>query len=92
MVTTGKGRYRTVAVDCWFTATGKAIPRMIKYQDDEGCIHLLKELQVHQSDRRQSLGILVQSYECSVAIGGVRRHFTLLYHPGENTWDMALHE
>lgn len=86
----GKVRYHKVAVDCWFTAAGRTIPRMIKYQDDAGCIHLIKELQVHQSQRRRSGGLLVQRYDCSVVQEGIRRDFVLWYHPGENTWDMAL--
>ena len=30
---------REIACGVWFTSTGTAMPKMIKYQDDEGMIH-----------------------------------------------------
>ena len=31
-----KGNQREIACDCWFTTTGKIIPRMLKIQDEDG--------------------------------------------------------
>lgn len=84
------GRYQKVAVDCWFTSTGETIPRMIKYQDERGELHLLRDIQVQKTNRRRCGGMLLQRYDCRGSVGGRLRKFTLLYHPGENTWDMVL--
>ena len=35
-----RGIPQKVAADCWFTSTGKMIPRMIKYEDSDGVRHL----------------------------------------------------
>ena len=45
-----RGVPHKVAADCWFTSTGKMIPRMIKYEDADGVRHLLKEIEVIKSD------------------------------------------
>ena len=45
-----RGMPHKVAADCWFTSTGKMIPRMIKYEDADGVRHLLKEIEVIKSD------------------------------------------
>lgn len=83
-------RYCKVAVGCWFTAGGKAIPQMLKYEDEEGCLHRIDSIQVLCSDRKHYYGILMQRYDCRAEIGGTLREFSLLYHPGENTWDLVI--
>lgn len=87
-----RGNYQKVAVGCWFTATGKAIPQMLKYEDEAGVRHMLKNIQVLKTDQKYYAGILSQRYDCSAVVEGRMRRFTLLYHPGENTWDMVLME
>lgn len=87
-----KGKYMKVAVGCWFTSTGKAIPRMLKYEDREGMRHLMKDVQVLKTEQKYYAGILSQKYVCSAIVDGRSREFILLYHPGENTWDMVLSE
>lgn len=84
------GRYMKVAVGCWFTSTGKAIPKMVKYEDEEKLQHTLNRIEVLKSDKKHYAGIYSQRYDCCVVEAGVRRYFTLLYHPGDNTWDMVI--
>lgn len=85
-----RGHYQKVAVGCWFTSTGKAIPQMIKYEDETGCRHMLKNIQVLKTEQKYYAGILSQRYDCNAVMEDRVRQFTLLYHPGENTWDMVL--
>ena len=85
-----RGRYCKVAVGCWFTAGGKAIPQMLKYEDEEGCLHRIDSIQVFSSDQKHYSGILMQRYDCRAEVEGTLREFSLLYHPGENTWDMVI--
>ncbi len=85
-----RGHYQKVAVGCWFTATGRSIPQKLKYEDEDGVRHVVDNIQVIKSDQKHYAGILAQRYDCSAIIHGINREFTLLYHPGENTWDMIL--
>lgn len=85
-----RGRYQKVAVGCWFTATGRSIPQKLKFEDEEGVRHVVDNIQVIKSDQKHYAGILAQRYDCRAVIHGICRDFILLYHPGENTWDMVL--
>lgn len=85
-----KGQYRKVAVGCWFTSTGRAIPQMLKYEDEEGLRHRIEHIQVLKSDQKHYAGIFMQRYDCRAEFNGIRKEFLLLYHPGENVWDMVI--
>lgn len=85
-----RGYYRKVAVGCWFTAAGRALPKMLRYEDEEGVRHVVEHIQVLESDQKRSAGNLTQRYECRALLNGAWRVFILLYHPGENIWDMIL--
>ena len=85
-----KGRYAKVAVGCWFTSTGKAIPKMLKYEDEEGMRHLVNDIQVLKTEQKYYAGILSHKYVCQTMSGGLNQEFVLLYYPGENTWSMVV--
>lgn len=87
-----RGMPQKVAADCWFTSTGKMIPRMIKYEDTEGSRHMLKDIEVLKSDKKYYAGILLHKYDCQAVADNRRWQFTLCYHPEDNTWDMILPE
>lgn len=63
-----RGVPHKVAADCWFTSTGKMIPRMIKYEDTEGARHLLKDIEVLKSDKKHYAGILMHRYDCRAVV------------------------
>lgn len=85
-----RGHYRKVAVGCWFTSTGRAIPKMVRYEDDEGIRHIMEHIQVLKTDQKHYAGIRLQRYDCRTTINGIQIDFILLYHPAENLWDMVL--
>lgn len=85
-----QGRYQKVAVGCWFTASGRAIPQMIKYEDEDGCQQMLRGIHVLKTDYKYYAGIKSQRYDCSTVVDGIEQKFTLLYHPEENVWDMVM--
>lgn len=87
-----RGVPQKVAADCWFTSTGKMIPRMIKYEDTEGIRHLLEKIEVLKSDRKYYAGILMYRYDCRAVVDERMQNFILCYHPDNNTWDMILPE
>ena len=85
-----RGCYHKVAVGCWFTAKGRCIPQKIKYEDADGIRHMVDNIQVIKTDQKHYAGIMSQRYDCRAVVQGICRDFILLYHPGENTWDMVL--
>lgn len=87
-----KGHYQKVAVGCWFTSTGRAIPQMVKYEDEAGFRHMLSNIRVVESEQKYYAGVLSQKYICTSIIDERKQDFILLYHPVENTWDMVLPE
>lgn len=87
-----RGHYQKAAVGCWFTSTGKAIPKMVKYEDESGYRHVIGNIRVLKSEQKYYAGILSRRYDCSAVVAGSVREFTLLYHPEEGVWDMILPE
>lgn len=63
---------------------------MIKYEDEEGCRHLLRDIQVLYSEQKYYAGILSRKYACSVIVEQKKQDFTLFYYPETNHWDMVL--
>lgn len=87
-----RGVPHKVAADCWFTSTGKMIPRMVKYEDPAGNRHLLKGIEVLKTDKKYYAGILLHRYDCRTVADAHIQNFILCYHPEDNTWDMILPE
>lgn len=85
-----KGHYRKVAVSCWFTASGKSMPQLVKYEDDDGCIQVLRDIHILKTEQKYYAGILSKRYYCSAVVDNVNYEFTLLYHPDEGRWDLVL--
>ena len=36
--------YYKAAVGCWFTSTGKIIPKIVKFEDKEGIVHTINNV------------------------------------------------
>jgi hypothetical protein len=86
------GKYHKVAVGCWFTASDKAIPHMIKYETEEGEIRTLQHIQILKTERKHYAGILSQKYVCSAVVEGRSQEFILLYHMESNHWDLIIQD
>lgn len=82
------GQNKKVAVGCWFTSEGRTIPKLIKYEDKEGCRHLIHNIQLIKTIQSTYDGLRVQRYECRIIEEGKCKDLILLFHPGKNTWDM----
>lgn len=85
----GAGEYRRAAVGCWFTAGGRAIPKLLKYEDDSGCLQTLRDIRVLRSDQKYYGSLLVREYFCSAFSEEKEARFLLLYHPDSGTWDIV---
>lgn len=83
-----KGQKQKVAVGCWYTSTGRSIPQRIKFEDSEGMLRELKDIQVLKTEKKYYAGILMHRFECQSVFGEREYHFTLLYHPDNGVWDL----
>jgi hypothetical protein len=87
-----RGVYHKVAVGCWFTASDRAIPQMIKYETEDGEIRTLHNIQIVRTERKHYAGILSQKYVCRANVEGRIWEFILLYHMESNHWDLIIQD
>ena len=84
-----RGRQEEVACDCWFSSTGRTIPRFIKYQDMTGVIHSIHDIRVIESERQIRCGIPVVMYRCVAEEGGRQYRFRLFFHLEDCQWKVV---
>ena len=41
-----RGHRLKAAVGCWYTSTGKVLIQMVKYEDENGMRHVIRDIQV----------------------------------------------
>ena len=58
------GTYHEVAVQCWFTATGKSLPLMLKVKGEDEEIIQINHIQVLTVEKQWYAGILNWKYRC----------------------------
>lgn len=87
-----RGHWQKVAVDCWFTSTGRAMPRMVKYEDQDGCLQVLRDIRVVKQEQKHYAGVCCQRFDCRTVIDHREYEFILLFHFREHTWDMILRQ
>ena len=85
-----QGHWQKVAVDCWFTSTGRTMPRLVKYEDQDGCLQILRDIRVIKQDQKNYAGVYCQRFDCRTVVNGREYDFILLFHAREHTWDMIL--
>ena len=73
----------------WFTSTGTAMPKMIKYQDDEGMIHSISQIHVQTREKKYYCGIPIHEYRCSTVAQRQEYLFRLYYYAEENRWKLS---
>ena len=81
-----RGKQREIACDCWFTSKGKIIPRMIKFEDEEGILQTLQPIVVHVTEEKRFCGISTRVYQCSAVHEQTVYYFQLIYRKEECRW------
>ena len=81
-----KGSQRKIACDCWFTATGKIIPRMLKIRDEDGEIRVIKQIVVHSQEAKNYCGIPSVEFDCTLPVLEHEIPARLIYYQTENRW------
>lgn len=79
---------REVAVKCWFTATGRAMPLMMKVQTKEEELVEVNGIRVLTAEKQFFAGILNWKYRCQAVVNQHQQKFTLLFCPEECSWKL----
>ncbi|MDO5345765.1 MAG: hypothetical protein Q4E91_08480 [Lachnospiraceae bacterium] len=85
-----RGRKRKVAVDCWFTSTGRTMPRMMKFENEDGCLQMVNNIRIIRREQKYYAGIYCQRFDCKATVDGVEREFILMFRPREHLWELIL--
>lgn len=78
-----------IACGAWFTSKGMTIPKMVKYQDEEGLIHSITKIHVLTQEKKYYCGIPIQEYRCSTVLGNQEYLFRLYYYLETNCWKIS---
>ncbi len=81
-----KGTQREIACDCWFTTNGKIIPRMLKIQDEDGEIRVIKQIAVHSQEAKNFCGIPSVEFDCTLTILEHEISAQLIFYQTESRW------
>lgn len=83
-----RGWQEPVACYVWFTSEGQAIPKRLKYLDEEGGMQEIRGIHVVSSSEKNYCGILTVEYDCSCTIGNREYLFRLLYYLERHIWKL----
>ncbi|MGN0307611.1 MAG: hypothetical protein ACI4DN_05285 [Lachnospiraceae bacterium] len=81
-----KGIQREVACECWFTSSGKVTPLMIKVQDEDGEIRVIRQIVVHSQEKKMYAGIPSIEFNCTLTILEQTIPAKLIYYQTESRW------
>lgn len=84
-----KGIQRQIACDCWFTAKGKSIPRMLKVMDEAGVLHTIENINVLYAEEKAYAGIQTVEHVCQIEIGHTIETVRLIFTKESCTWTMV---
>lgn len=85
-----KGKQVDVAVLCWYTASGKAMPRLMKIMDEEGVCREIRDIRVLAAERKFYAGICIWEYRCRMIIENTERVWDLLFQPEKGQWKLRM--
>ena len=78
-----------IACGCWFTSQGRAIPKLIKYKDQEEKIHCVSEIEVLYAQKQNFCGIPTMMYSCRTVLNGQEYRFRLFFYQEDYTWKIV---
>ncbi len=83
-----RGEQTKIACDCWFTSTGRTIPHTIKYQDKEGLIRTINDINVIHYENKNYSGVPSVEYNCIIRQGILEAEVRLVFFTEEKRWVM----
>lgn len=81
-----RGTQKEVACECWCTSKGKVTPLMLKVEDEDGEIQVIREITVHSQEKKRYAGIPSIEYDCTLASGGRAIRAWLIFYQTEGRW------
>ena len=78
-----------VACVVWFTSNGATIPKMIKYQDEEGFVHSITHIHVQNREEKFYCGIPIYEFRCNTVVKNREYLFRLYYYPQTHCWKIS---
>ena len=78
-----------IACGVWFTSTGNTVPKMLKYMDDDGNIHVIDNIRVMRQEKKYYCGIPIQEYRCRTVCGNREYLFRLYYYVDTGCWKLS---
>lgn len=84
-----KRNLEEIACGVWFTSTGAVMPKLVKYQDEEGLLHTISQIHVLTQEKKHYCGIPIQEYRCSTVLGAQEYRFRLYYYLESNRWKIS---
>lgn len=84
-----RGIQEEVACDCWFTSQGRMIPRAIKVQDNDGMLHVIKNIKLLYAEEKSHGRVSVIEHGCELRISDRKIAVRLTYYKDTCRWTMA---
>lgn len=81
-----RGRQINVACECWFSRSGVTKPLLVKYEDEEGTIHTLRNIRVLYQEAKNYGGIPSMEYRCQAVLHQILCEFALIFYMEESRW------
>lgn len=81
-----RGRQINVACECWFSRSGVTKPLLVKYEDEEGTIHTLRDIRVLYQEAKNYGGIPSMEYRCQAVLHQILCEFALIFYMEESRW------
>ena len=78
------------AVDCWFTAGGKTMPRLCKLKGPQEEIITIQNISVMKEEQKFYAGIHAKKHWCKAEHNGVMMQFYLVFYPEECRWKIVI--
>lgn len=78
-----------IACGVLFTSTGVIMPKLVKYQDEEGLLHTISQIHVLTQEKKYYCGIPIQEYRCSTVLRNQEYLFRLYYYLEQNCWKIS---
>lgn len=80
---------QNIACGVWFTSTGAALPKLIKYKDSEGMIRQISRIRLLSEEKKFYCGIPAVEYKCITVYDDREYPFRLYYYIETGCWTLS---
>jgi len=84
------GNQYDAAVDCWFTADGKTMPRFCKLKGTEEEIITIRDIRILKEEQKFYAGIHAKKHWCETEHNGGLMRFCLVFYPEDGVWKIVM--